>query len=122
MKALLPLLLLNALLLYVPAYTEQSTFLALPITHLALCTNRQVNDGLSYKIINTAGNGYGYDIYRKQQLLIHQPAIPCVKGNKGFLKKEDAGKVALVVIAKIRKGIMPPALTVQELEGLHVLR
>ncbi len=74
-----------------------------------------------YKLIAAQANTYGYDIYSKGQLLIHQPTIPCVPGDKGFSTKKEAGKVAMRVIEKINKGIMPPALTLQELKGLGVL-
>lgn len=74
-----------------------------------------------YKLIAAPGNTYGYDIYSNGRLLIHQPSVPCVQGDKGFSTKKDAGKVAMLVIEKINKGIMPPALTLQELKNLGVL-
>ena len=74
-----------------------------------------------YKLIAAPGNTYGYDIYSNGRLLIHQPSIPCVQGDKGFSTKKDAGKVAMLAIEKINKGIMPPSLTLQELKSLGVL-
>ncbi len=73
-----------------------------------------------YKLIAAPGNTYGYDIYSRGRLLIHQPSIPCVQGEKGFATKKEAGKVAKLVIEKINKGIMPPALTLKELKALGV--
>lgn len=78
-------------------------------------------DSLTYQIITGINHTYGYDIYKNNQKLIHQPSIPCINGNKGFTKKEDAQKVAKLVIKKIRKGEMPPTLTIQEMKKLGVV-
>jgi len=80
-----------------------------------------VADSIAVKLINGAANTYGYDIYFRGHLLVHQPSIPCINGNKGFIRKKDARRVALLVTEKIRKGIMPPSLTLQELKNLGVL-
>lgn len=80
------------------------------------------SDSLTYKIITGIHQTYGYDIYKNNQKLIHQPSIPCIKGNKGFAKKEDAEKVAKIVIEKIRKGEMPPTLTIEEMKKKGVLK
>ena len=80
------------------------------------------SDSLNYKIINGINNTYGYDIYKHNQKLIHQPSIPCIKGNKGFVKKEDAKKIALLVIQKIRNGDMPPTVTIEEMRKEGVLK
>lgn len=81
---------------------------------------KKTSDSLSFKIIDGIEHTYGYDIYKNNQKIIHQPSIPCIKGNKGFAKKEDAEKVAKIVIEKIRKGEMPPTLTIQEMKNLEV--
>ena len=78
-------------------------------------------DSLSYKIIEGIDHTYGYEISLNGRILVHQPSIPCLKGTKGFVRKEEARKVAELVIAKIRKGIMPPTVTVQELKTVGVV-
>lgn len=77
-------------------------------------------DSIQYKIIKGTDNTYGYNISKNGKILIHQPSIPCVQGNKGFSKKKDAEKLALLMITKIRKGIMPPSVTERELQDLGI--
>lgn len=76
---------------------------------------------LTYKIIDAPGKTYGYDIYNDDKLLIHQSGIPAMPGNKGFATKKDAGKVAVLVIEKLKNGIMPPTVTKEELQKLMVI-
>jgi hypothetical protein len=73
------------------------------------------NGNLTYKIINTSSHTYGYDVYRNGKLFIHQPSIPALSGNDGFKTKQDAEKVAGLVINKIKKGEMPPTITIADL-------
>ena len=54
--------------------------------------------------------------------MIHQTSAPAVSGNEGFKTKEDATKVALLVIEKIRKGEMPPTISIDEMKKLNVLK
>ena len=77
-------------------------------------------DSLSYTIIPVNSNQYGYDIFVNGRLRIHQPTIPGIPGNTGFKNKSDSKKVALLVIDKINKGIMPPTVTQDELKNLGI--
>jgi hypothetical protein len=76
---------------------------------------------LSAVIINAADSTFGYDILMDGKTIIHQPSIPAMPGNKGFRTKADAEKTSELVIGKIRKGEMPPTLTVEELKKLKVI-
>lgn len=78
-------------------------------------------DSLTYKILTNNNKTYGYDILNHGKVLIHQASIPGVSGNKGFDSKNNAQKVAVLVIKKIRKGEMPPTVTKEELKKLGVL-
>jgi len=53
-------------------------------------------------------------------MLIHQASIPGIPGNDGFKAKSDAKKVALLVIEKLKKGEMPPTVTLDEMKKLNV--
>ena len=75
----------------------------------------------SYTIISAANNTWCYDIYKDKKLFIHQPSIPAVPGNEGFKTKAGAEKVAKLVIDKIKKGEMPPSVSVEEMKKLKVL-
>lgn len=65
--------------------------------------------------------GYGYNIYLLKGLYVHQPHIPAVNGNRGFKSAEDAEKIGALTVYKIRNNIMPPSITVSELDSLGVL-
>lgn len=80
------------------------------------------NTKLTHKIIDAPGKTYGYDISADGRLMIHQSSIPGMPGNKGFTKKADAEKVAQLVIGKIKKGEMPPTVTVEEMKKLKVIK
>lgn len=67
-------------------------------------------------------SGYGYDILIFDALYVHQPHIPAINGNRGFKTKEQATKAAEFVIYKIRNNIMPPSLSVEELDSLGTLK
>lgn len=81
----------------------------------------KANAKLSYKIIELADHTYGYDIYDAGKLMIHQPSVPGAPGNKGFKRKPDAESVATLVLAKIKKGEMPPSVTTDEMKKLKVV-
>jgi len=64
---------------------------------------------------------WGYDIYMGKRLFINQPGVPALPGNEGFKIKTDAEKVARLVIGKIKKGEMPPSVTLEEMKKIKVL-
>jgi hypothetical protein len=76
---------------------------------------------LTCKIIPSENKTWGYDIYNKGKLLIHQPSIPALPGNAGFSTKADAGKVAKKVMEKIDRGEYPPSVSIEEMKELGVI-
>lgn len=66
--------------------------------------------------------GYGYDILIYEAVYNHQPHIPAINGVRGFHTKEQAQKTAELVAFKIKNNIMPPSLSVKELDSLDVLK
>ena len=77
---------------------------------------------LTYKITDAPNHTFGYDVYADDKLLIHQISIPALPGNEGFKTKQDAERVAQLVIDKIKKGEMPPTVSVEELKKLKVIK
>ena len=73
------------------------------------------------KIIRFADGKYGYDIYIEQKLFFHQPSIPAMPGNRGFIRKIDAEKVAKKVVEKMQKGESFPTITIEEMKQLGVV-
>ena len=79
------------------------------------------NTKLTYKIIDAPKHTYGYDVFADGRLMIHQSSAPGLPGNEGFKTKADAEKVALLVIDKIKKGEMPPTITLEEMKKLNAI-
>jgi len=75
---------------------------------------------LTYFIIRVPDNTYGYTIFIDGQMYIEQKSIPAVSGNAGFVSKDDAEKVAKLVIEKIRQGEMPPTVSTEDLQLLKI--
>ena len=80
------------------------------------------NTKLTYKIIDAPNHTFCYDVYADGRLLFHQTSIPAMPGNEGFKTKGDAEKVAELVIDKIKKGEMPPTVSVEEMQKLKVIK
>jgi hypothetical protein len=80
------------------------------------------NTKLTYKIIDAPKHTYSYDVFADGRLMIHQPSAPALPGNEGFKTKEDATKVALLVIETIKKGEMPPTISIDEMKKLNVIK
>jgi hypothetical protein len=77
------------------------------------------NSKISYKIIPAAEKTFGYDILADGKLMIHQPTIPGMPGNKGFKSEAAAQKIATLVIGKIKNGEMPPTVSVEEVKAVE---
>jgi len=61
------------------------------------------NSIFSYKIISAAEKPFGIDILTAGKLMIHQPTISDMSGNKGFKSEAAKQKIAELVIGKIKK-------------------
>lgn len=76
-------------------------------------------DSIEINIIPSV-SGWGYNIIVNGKLFIHQPFIPAVKGNQSFKSVDDALKVANLVQEKIRRKILPPPISIVELDSLKI--
>ena len=75
---------------------------------------------ITYKIIKVANGRFGYDIFNGDHRLIHQTSMPGLPGNQGFRRKSDARKVAALVADKLHRHIVPPTVTVHEMDSLKI--
>lgn len=66
--------------------------------------------------------GYGYNILINEALTVHQPHKPGVPGVMGFKSENDAKRAGDFIAYKIRNNIMPPTVSMQELDSLGVLK
>lgn len=64
-----------------------------------------------------SGDGWGYDILKKDMAFIHQPYMPAVEGQVPFKDKRSAKKTGRLVVSKIRNHKLP-AVTKEELESV----
>ena len=90
-------------------------------------TNKVPSERKEKLEVKTCSNGsaineWGYDIYADGALYIHQPHIPAVPGNKGFKSAQQADAAGNFAVYKIRNNIMPPTISVRELDSLGVLK
>ncbi|HZY82327.1 MAG TPA: DUF4907 domain-containing protein [Cyclobacteriaceae bacterium] len=76
---------------------------------------------ITYQIIGSDIEGYGYDVFADGKLTVHQPVVPGQPGNKGFRTKADSEKVARLVVEKLKKRELPPTVSVEELRTLKVI-
>ena len=84
--------------------------------------NTYANTKCTYKVIDAPKQTYGYDVFADGRLIIHQTSAPALPGSQGFKTKEDAARVALLVIDKIKKGEMPPTISIDEMKRLKVIK
>jgi len=82
-----------------------------------------IPNNISAKTYKNTGpeGGFGFDIFKDNQLMIHQPTIPAIQGSKGFQSEEQAQKTADLMLSKLQKGIMPPAISMEDLDSLGIL-
>jgi hypothetical protein len=64
--------------------------------------------------------GYGFDIYQEGKMMIHQNSIPAIQGNKAFTSEEEAKAVGALMLYRISNGIMPPSISIEDLDSLGV--
>ena len=83
--------------------------------------NKTKDIDTTYRIITKADKTYGYEIVVNHRTLIRQYTIPGQQGMHGFKRKKDAEQVAMLVIKKIKQGIMPPTIRLQELKQLNII-
>ena len=79
-----------------------------------------VGENLSLKITDSEYTGFGFEILQGTSPLIIQPHIPAIQGIKGFKTKEQASIIGNYMIYKINHGVMPPSISVQDLDSLDI--
>lgn len=65
--------------------------------------------------------GWGYEVLIDGNVYVLQPNIPAIGGNKGFKTEADARLTGDLAVQKIHEGIIPPAISIEELKGLGVI-
>jgi len=81
----------------------------------------EVTADFGYSIFQNADGSYGYEIHNNGAKVIRQQHIPAVPGNSGFENKEEAKAMAELVIRKLANQIMPPTVSVEEVDSIRAL-
>ena len=76
---------------------------------------------ITYTLLPGINNTWGYDILVDKRMMIHQPTLPGLPGNQGFKTRAAATSVARLVIAKMKKGEMPPSVSIEEMKKLKAI-
>jgi hypothetical protein len=72
------------------------------------------------QVFKTADQGYGYTISISGRKVFNQPNIPAIQHLKSFGTAAEAEAVARLVKQKLEAHILLPALTIHDLDSLHV--
>jgi hypothetical protein len=85
---------------------------------LILAAAAYATRGHSYKIeVYKSGQGWGYDIFVKNRVYIHQPFIPVLEGQVPFNDRQSARKTGKLVIRKLKNHKIP-SVTKEELKSI----
>jgi hypothetical protein len=82
---------------------------------------QQVHPKFTCSVTISPNGGWGYRIYRDSIPFIDQQEIPAVPGVSGFKTRDDASKVANLILMKLRSHPSDlPAVTLEDLDSLGV--
>jgi hypothetical protein len=73
----------------------------------------------SLETFRTNGGGWGYNIVLGDKIVIKQDIIPGIQNSVPFYNKEDAQKVGMLVLNKL-KNHSRPTIKIQEIDSLKV--
>ena len=75
---------------------------------------RKLNTQLEL-VIRQTKYGWSYEIFKNETMLVKQDLIPGVSGKQYFKTKNDAKKIGLLVLSKLRNN-QPPLIYAKDLE------
>lgn len=75
---------------------------------------------VTFEVFQNTDSTWGYDIMRDGKKLIHQPHMPTIQGSVGFKNEQDAEAVANLVTYKVNNNIMPPSVSMAEMDSLNI--
>jgi hypothetical protein len=83
-----------------------------------ILTQCQVNNKFDYRVIKVE-NGWGYELFSNDKIIIHQEIIPVIEGNSPFLSRSDARKTGELALYKLSTGKIP-MITRRDLDSLGI--
>ena len=64
-----------------------------------------------------SASGWGYTVSTQGKMVICQPFIPAIEGNKPFATKSDARKAGKIIVNRLREGAEPSLSKVELLKA-----
>lgn len=96
--------------------TQRYTWLMLGLWAVLLVAYWLYGRQPSYKLrVYQTPAGWGYEVRQGNTLVIHQPIMPGVAGQKGFANEAHARRVGERVLRKLAHGEFPPTLRPEDL-------
>jgi len=83
-------------------------------------TTNELLDTITTNVI-AVDSGWGYQISINSKIYIEQTIIPAISGKYAFGSANNARITANFVVQKIMNNILPPTVSVEELDSLGVL-
>lgn len=68
-----------------------------------------------------SNEGWGYLISKNGDVIIYQPYIPCVRGEKSFPDEKSASQIGELVLSKVKNN-ENPSVTIEELSKIINLK
>ena len=65
-------------------------------------------------------NGWGYELYSREKVFIHQEIVPVIEGENPFLSRKDARKTGKLALQKMNNGKLP-VVTRKDLDSLKIV-
>jgi hypothetical protein len=82
-------------------------------------THCQADNKVHCRVIHIE-NGWGYELYSREKVIIHQEIIPVIEGENPFISRKDARKTGKLVLQKLYDGRIP-VITKQDLDSLQIV-
>ncbi len=67
-------------------------------------------------------DGWGYEVLINNKVYVNQTIIPAISGKYAFGEYQDARKTAAFVVQQMMQNVIPPTVSVEELDSLGVLK
>ncbi len=108
---------------YVYISTFAAIFMAVILLSVIQVKGKEPQQISSYWVVidtSPVDKTWFYEIYKDSTLIIKQNKIPAVKGNQNLSSRDDAEKLASLVISKLEEGRVP-SVKYSELEELNII-
>jgi hypothetical protein len=79
------------------------------------------DDDIHFVVMKNDTGAWFFKILEDGKTIINQTHIPAIRGVVAFKDSTQAAKVAQLMSNKMAQGVFPPAISIQELDGLKIV-